>query len=184
MKSREIADRYAEALYELGIEEQILDELGQNLRDIKSLVLKVPQLQLFIDHPLIPVEQKRELVKKIFEDKINPLTVRFLYLLLDKSRGDYLELICQRFFRIRSEREDVVEVTVYVPEVFSEDIDDVKEMVENRLERILDKEVGIREVKKDSDLIGGMRLEVGNKIVDGSVRYRLEQLREFVLEGD
>jgi len=107
--------------------------------------------------------------------------LNFLKLLVNKDREDYLPLIYKRLSKIRRDEEEIVEVKITVPPRPGRD--GIEEMVKDRLGEITGKAVHVTEIEVDEDLISGIRLQMGDQVIDGSVRSRLEELREFLLEG-
>ncbi|MBS3792413.1 ATP synthase F1 subunit delta [Candidatus Bipolaricaulota bacterium] len=181
MKSIEVADRYAQAVYELGKEEGILDVLQSDLEEVNKVINTNDDFFPFLSHPLVSDEDKRALLEDIFEKSLSREAMNFLKLLVDKDREDYIPLIYKRVKKIRMDQDEIVEVEVIYPPDF--DREEVVSRVESNLRKILDREVWITEVTEDEDLIGGIRLKVGEHVIDGSVQGSLKGLREFILGG-
>ena len=181
MKSIEVADRYAQAVYELGKEEGILDDLQSDLEKVNQVIDSNEDFFPFLIHPLIPDRDKQELLDEVFGEFVSREAMNFLKLLVQKDREDYLPLIFKRVKKIRMDQDEIVEVEVAYPPGF--DREDVVSRVEKNLEEILDREIWITEVTEDDELIGGVRLKIGERVIDGSVQGRLEDMREFVLGG-
>jgi len=181
MKSIEVADRYAQAVYELGKEEGILDDLQSDLEKVNQVIDSNEDFFPFLIHPLVPDKDKQNLLEEIFGEFLCREAMNFLKLLVQKDREDYLPLIFKRVKKIRMDQDEIVEVEVAYPPGF--DRDEVINRVEKNLEEILDREIWITEVTEDDELIGGVRLKIGERVIDGSVQGRLEDMREFVLGG-
>lgn len=181
MKSIEVADRYAQAVYELGKEEGVLDVLQSDLEEVNKVINTNDDFFLFLSHPLVSDEDKRALLEEIFGEYLSREGMNFLKLLVDKDREDYIPLIYKRVKKIRMDQDEIVEVEVIYPPDF--DREEVVSRVESNLRKILDREVWITEVTEDEDLIGGIRLKVGERVIDGSVQGSLKGLREFILGG-
>lgn len=181
MKSIEVADRYAQAVYELGKEEGILDDLQSDLEKVNQVIDSNEDFFPFLIHPLIPDRDKQELLDEVFGEFVSREAMNFLKLLVQKDREDYLPLIFKRVKKIRMDQDEIVEVEVAYPPGF--DREEVVNRVEKNLEEILDREIWITEVTEDDELIGGVRLKIGERVIDGSVQGRLEDMREFVLGG-
>jgi len=177
--SQIVADRYAEALFDLAKEAGLVDQLDQELALMTQTVAENAELRLLFEHPLVAREDKKTIAVKIFGPHIHPLTLNFLQLLFDKSRGNILELIQARFHHLASllARRMVVQVTTAVP-VSPEDIDRFRE----RLERDWDRKLDI-EHRVDPDILGGARMRVEDQVFDGSIRGALETLRHNMLHS-
>ena len=181
MKSIEVADRYAEALYELGKEEGILEELQSDLAQVNEVINTNEYFFPFLTHPLVPDEDKKRIIDEIFGSDMRVESINFLKILVQKDRESYFPLISERVKKLRMDKEEIVEVTVTLPSGF--DREETVSKIETRLAEITEREVWITEVNEDDELIGGIRLKVGEQVIDGSVKARLEGLRDFVLEG-
>jgi len=181
MKSIEVADRYAQAVYELGKEEGILEDLQSDLGEVNEVINTNEEFFPFLTHPLVPDKDKQELLEEVFGDFLGREAMNFLKLLVQKDREDYLPLIYKRVKKLRMDQDEIVEVEVAYPPGF--DREEVLGRVEENLREILDREIWITEVSEDENLIGGVRLKIGERVIDGSVQGKLEGLREFVLGG-
>lgn len=181
MKSVEVADRYAQAIYELGVEEDKLDGIQEDLEAVSRLVNSNDYMMDFLVHPLVPNEDKEGILEEVLGDSLLRETLNFLKLLVNKDREDYLPLIYERLRKIRRDEEEIIEVEVTVPPDL--DGDEIVDEVKSRLDNLLDKSVYITKVTEDADLIGGIRLKVGEQIIDGSVQGELKGLREHILGG-
>ena len=181
MKSIEVADRYAQAVYELGKEEGILDDLQSDLGKVNEVINSNEDFFPFLIHPLVPDKDKQNVLEEIFGETIRREAMNFLKLLVQKDREDYLPLIYKRVKKIRMDQDEIVEVEIAYPPGF--DREGVVSRVEENLGEILDREIWITQVTEDEELIGGVRLKIGERVLDGSVQGRLEGLREFVLGG-
>ena len=181
MKSIEVADRYAQAVYELGKEEGILDDLQSDLGEVNEVINSNEDFFPFLIHPLVPDKDKQNVLEEIFGETIRREVMNFLKLLVQKDREDYLPLIYKRVKKIRMDQDEIVEVEIAYPPGF--DREEAVSRVEENLGEILDREIWITQVTEDEKLIGGVRLKIGERVLDGSVQGRLEGLREFVLGG-
>lgn len=181
MVSEETADRYAEALLELGSEEGNLEELAEDVKAIKEAVSGSTEFRSFIEHPLVPKGDKREMLTQVFGESVKKETLNFLMLLVDNSREDHLKMICDRFLDMKMDRQNLTRVKVF--SALEGDQEELKSLVKEPLGRALDTSVEITQVKQDKDLIGGIKLEIAGKVVDGSARRQLLNLREHLTSG-
>lgn len=181
MISEDIADRYAEALIELGNEEGILEKISKDVKKIQEIISSSNDLKVFLKHPLVPEEDKKGMIKKIFEERITKEMVNFLSLLVDSSREIYLEMICARFLDKKRDEQNLTQVKVY--SALEEDKGELKDLIKERLEEALGTSIEITKVKKDENLIGGIKLEIGGKVIDGSAKRQLGNLREHLTLG-
>lgn len=181
MKSTELADKYAEAIYEVGKEEDSLDEFINDLDAVADVVRANEFLPCFLDHPLVPNRDKNTLLERIFGEKVSPRILNFLKILVRKNRESYLQLIRERLHKIRRDKENVLEVQVTIPPKF--DVEGLEDEIRARLSEVTDRQVSVTKIDQKEGLIGGAKLAIGEKVIDGSVKAQLEELRDFVLEG-
>ncbi|MFP3953578.1 MAG: ATP synthase F1 subunit delta [Candidatus Acetothermia bacterium] len=181
MKSTEVADKYAEALYEIGKEEGRLDEFVEELDALTEIVTANETFLHFLTHPLVPDGDKVRLIDRVFGSDLSGDIRNFLRVLVSRDREGYIDLIQERFHKLRREKEDILEVEVKVPAGFSRE--GLSEKIEERLEERTGRTVQVTSLTEEEGLIGGAKLSIGDKVIDGSVKGQLEDLREFVLEG-
>lgn len=175
MRSREIARRYAEALYKLAAEETLVDTIEEGYGQVLTEIEGVPDFDRFFTHPLVSRERKSELIDQVFPDLSAYLRNLFV-LLIRNGREGYLDLIYEEFRSLRSEEEGIVRVKVLTAkELSTKD----RERLTDRLVKGLGERVKLEE-EVDVSLIGGVRIEIGGKVLDGTLRTRLEGLRSFI----
>jgi F-type H+-transporting ATPase subunit delta len=175
VRSREIARRYAEALYKLAAEEALVDTIEESYDRVLTEIEGVPDFDRFFTHPLVSRERKSELIGQAFPDLSEYLRNLFV-LLIRNGREGYLDLIYEEFRSLRSEGEGIVMVKVLTAkELSAKD----RERLADRLAVGLGERVKLKE-EIDASLIGGVRIEIGGKVLDGTLRTRLESLRSFI----
>lgn len=166
--------RYGKALYELAVEEDSLDLFNQELTDIAELMDQHPDLEKVINHPRIPEKKKNELVKKILGDGISPMVVHFITLLIDKDRQYFLKDIIMYFQHLVKEAKGIMEVEVTT--AYELDSDE-EEALKDKMKKLTGKEIEL-EIEVDPGQIGGMRLRIGDKVIDGTIKRHLERLKD------
>lgn len=173
-----VSSRYAEAL--LGAIESPgqLDEVNEELLAVSTLVAENEQLRAFVEGPSVPLEDKHGLVDKVFGGRLTQLTLDYLHMLLNKHRIDQLDGIAKEFTRLVEARRNQLRVQVTTAVDLGADVMD-------RLKRALDSSLGkdcILESTVDSRILGGVVAIVGDRIVDGSLRTALADLRKDLID--
>ena len=179
MSDRTVARRYAQALYEEAESTDVLEAADRDIALLRETVSASADLTRFFRSPLIAREKKNAVVKQLFSERVNALTLRFLRLLVEKEREDILPEIARAYQHLRDEQEGVVEATasVAIPVPASE---------ERRLQQAIERMTGKRirlHVRHDPGLIGGIVVRVGDTVYDGSVAHQLKGLRERLQVG-
>jgi len=166
---------YAEALFEVGRDKGKLDSLQQQLGEFADAVDRNRELQVFFFSPYLSTAEKQEGIKKAVTGA-EPELINFLELLVEKHR-------MTEIFRIRRELDELwkhenrrIDVTV----TSAVELDPaVVEKIGQEVERQTGEKVDLSS-KVDSDVLGGIVLQVGNMVLDASIRSRLEKLRKSV----
>lgn len=169
----EVLQPYASALMSLAKSNNLSEKFGEDIRSLLSLLAESEELRLFLGSPLVKPQDKKAVIDRIAGDEMNPMMRNFLRLLVDKGRILFLEGIGKRYLTELRELNQTVlaEVTSAVPlsEAQQQTVcEKVKAMTNAR-------EVEI-ETKIDSDLIGGVIIKVGSRVIDASLRGQLRRL--------
>ncbi|HJQ29025.1 MAG TPA: ATP synthase F1 subunit delta [Rubrobacter sp.] len=169
---------YAEALFEAARERGELEEVLSDLKEFVSALHESEELRLFFYGGQIPERQKRRALDGLTEG-MQTSTTNFLKVLVDNGREEILEEVLARYEELVKEHLGRIEVEVTTAvELSDEQLDRLKE----RLERVLEGREVILGTGVDPDLIGGAVFRFGGRLMDGSIRGRLESLREVMLE--
>ncbi|MCI2424454.1 ATP synthase F1 subunit delta [Candidatus Acetothermia bacterium] len=171
MKSREIAATYAEALYALGREEEMLDELEADYRMVVTIINEHRDLLRLFIHPLISDQAKDEVIENIFP-RLSEYLRNFLSLLVRRKRAEYITLIYDELLKVRAEQEGVSYVTIYSSRRLSTE---EQHRIEMRLAKVIRRAV-VSQVVVEPSLLGGVKIEYEGRVIDGSLQRRLQQL--------
>jgi F-type H+-transporting ATPase subunit delta len=171
MKSRKIAATYAEALYALGREEQMLDKLEADYRMVVAVMEEhYDLLRLFI-HPLISDQEKEKVIEQVFPE-LSEYFRNFLTLLVRRRRAEYITLIYDELSKIRAEHERISYVIIHSPRQISQE---EQHRIEMRLAKIIKRAV-VSQVVIEPSLLGGIKIEYEGRVIDGSLQRQLQQL--------
>jgi F-type H+-transporting ATPase subunit delta len=169
---------YAEALFEAARERDELEEVLSDLQEFVTALHESEELRLFFYGGQIPERQKLRALDGLTEG-MQTSTTNFLKVLVDNGREEILEDVLRRYEQLVKEYFGRIEVEVTTAvELSDEQTDRLKE----RLERVLEGREVILGTNVDPDLIGGAVFRFGGRLMDGSIRGRLESLREVMLE--
>ena len=176
-----VAKRWARALMELAQEnegiskEDILDDLCEVSENINSS----QELCDILNNPSVSADEKKLILSKLFENKLLPIVYRFIVELNQKGRLVFIDSIASEF---RSELEQLKNI-VRIGVVSAIELDEDKKVyIRNSIASKLGKDV-LPEWKVDSEIIGGLIFEIGEIIVDNSVRHKLEDLSKHIIKG-
>ena len=170
--------RYAEALADIADHAGELDSFGRELREVVELFGKQAELRLFLADPGVGAGPKKEILKKVFSGRVKAEILNFLMLLIDKGRIDRLPGIYTEYEKEADRRKKVLNITIVSAMPLREtQINEIKEIFKNKYGASSVKE----HIEIDKTLLGGVKVIVGDKVFDGTVKGRLEGLREVLL---
>jgi len=178
MLRNQVAERYAQALFELAMEEEVLGETEKQFRELIDVINDSDDLKKLINHPKLSNGQKKETLTELFENQLSSYLMNFLKILIDKGRVDYLHTIYQQFKKLVDMQENILEVQVISPIDLA---NKYQEKLKIKLENITEKAISLK-LKVQPDLLGGLILKIGDKVVDGSLLNHLKKL-ENTLKG-
>ena len=157
-----------EAARELGKEEQILDEA----QAVVELLKDEPDLHAFINYPAISADEKKDVLKSIFEGRISEELLNFLYILVDKRRTMNFERIIKVYKSLIEREEGYCYGTVYSVVRLS---DERMSELEQQTSKLLQMNVKL-ENELDPRLLAGFKILVEGKIIDASYRKKFDEL--------
>ncbi len=172
------AKRYATALFGAAQSENKLDAVERDLGSITDLMKQTPALRQVWDSPLIPAERKKELVGQVLGQSIDPLSLNFLSVLIDKRREEILDAVREEIGRLADSANRLVraEATFAIEPTAEERAGLVRSLAQRTGEKV---ELGVH---VDPSILGGVVVRMRDTILDGSVRGTLERLREQMLQ--
>jgi F-type H+-transporting ATPase subunit delta len=174
MSNRSLARRYAQALFLSSQEKNLLDEVEAELKMVVESIRGSEDLSKIIDRELIPAEEKKALMVKVFSGKISSQTMNFIKLVLDKKREKHLQEILSEFTALADTARNMLEAEVTTAAELSPQ---QQELLIKGLSSHTGKEVRLK-INVDPSLLGGVMIKIGDKVYDGSARQQLQSLRE------
>jgi F-type H+-transporting ATPase subunit delta len=168
-----VAKRYAKALFEVASEHGALDQVQKDLDRVVETFSAAPELVDWLNHPATDAEKKKEMFSRIFEG-LHRYTLNLLYILADRRREAIVPEIVAEYKRLADEHRGVAEAVVTTAFPLSEE--DRKALVK-AFELIVGKKIRVTE-KVDSDILGGVLVQVGDRLYDGSLRTKLIRFQE------
>jgi F-type H+-transporting ATPase subunit delta len=169
---------YAGALFEAARERDELEEVLSDLEEFVAALHQSEELRLFFYGGQVPERQKRRAIDGLTEGMKTQAT-NFLKVLVDNGREEILEEVLGRYEQLVKEHLGRIEVGVTTAVELSPDqLDRLKA----RLGTVLEGKEVVLETDVDPELVGGAVFRFGGRMMDGSIRGRLESLREGMLE--
>ncbi len=176
MDQSSIAVRYAKALFELAVEQNMEESVFVDIQFIKNLLNKEESFTRILSSKAIDVFEKQDICARLLSNQINPLTNRFLAYLIQKRREDYLLRIVLEYIRHFNRRKNLINVVIKSAVPLSQNH---IESIENAIQTQLQKTPSVEAVIDDS-LIGGYQIIVGDRFYDYSVKGMLEKFGQSI----
>jgi F-type H+-transporting ATPase subunit delta len=174
----EIAEVYSRALFEAAKDSDALDRVHDELGEFADALDADRNLQVFLFSPYFSSAEKRDGIRKIVSDA-DERVVNFLELLAERHRMPALFRIRRSFDSMWAEENKLLPVTVTSAVELDEGlVKDIGKRIEEQTGRQVELSSSV-----DPDVLGGLRLQVGNMVLDATVRNRLEQLRKQVAKA-
>jgi F-type H+-transporting ATPase subunit delta len=173
-----VARRYAEAVFEIGVENNTVDAWLQDVRLIAEYFTN-RQLIFILGEPNIRFEKKEAIIRDLLTGKIRPESMGLALTLAERGIVSYAGRVRDQFELLYNEYKGqaVAQVTSAMP------LDDVERAsITRQLENVTGKRILLKE-RVDTSLLGGVVARVGDTLIDGSVRRRLELLRRQIAQG-
>jgi F-type H+-transporting ATPase subunit delta len=174
-----VALKYARALFDAAIEEDRVNETAADMASVGKLAQQDASFLGFLVSPEVLTEHKLEFIQSVFASRLSPLVVNYLRLLVNKTRINFLPEMCEEFVRLVEEHRGILRAEVLTAVPMDQD---QETKLRDRLSRITGKEI-LLEKRVDPQVLGGVVVHLGNKILDGSLRHDVKLLREKLLHA-
>ena len=173
---QEIAEVYARSLFEVAMEHDVLDDVHDQLDEFADAMDENRDLQVFFFSPYFSSEEKKDAISKIV-DGADERFVRFLEMLAERHRMPVVFRIRRELDALWAEENRLLPVTITsAVELDQKTVKKIQKEIEDQTGRRTELTTEV-----DPDVLGGLSVQVGNSIMDGTVRARLDKLRRQVL---
>jgi F-type H+-transporting ATPase subunit delta len=169
----EVDYKYARALIDIATEKEDIEDFQRQINDIRDIIKETPEFGTFLTSPNIDRDKKKRIISKIFSGAVEEDLLNFIFLLIDKDRQDRLNEIMELFIKLGDRERNIAKAHVYTLDRLE---DESTELLQQRLSNVLGKNVVI-ENYVDNSILGGILVKVGDIMFDGSLRGKLEALR-------
>jgi len=176
MLNTSLALRYARAIYQISRLLNVTHKVHDDLLNISECIDSSADLKRVLYHPGITPDEKMQVVNELFSKTCESVTLRFIGYLIDKKRTFYITAIALCFSALLDSDENRVVVKV---ESYQQLTGETLKKIKERLVKGLEKDVVITSIVNPS-LMGGLKLILGDRVIDGSIAYHLKRLSETI----
>ena len=168
-----ISGTYGEALFELAKESDKLVLLGEQIADVKEIFSENEDLLKLLNHPKISKEEKIQVIENVFKGRFEDEVVGFLVIIVEKGRYNEIDAILSYFLdKVKEDQKIGVANVVSAIELSKEQ----KAKLEAKLLSQTDYVKFEMRYEVDAALIGGMIIRIGDRVVDASVKSKLDKM--------
>jgi len=173
-----VARRYAQAIQELALQHNNLDQWRADLQTLAGVWGETP-VALQLDDPTRGPPRRMEEARSLLQGRVNPLAVNLVLLLVQHGRAGLVPVIARQFERIEREREGRVtaQVTSAIPLT-----DAQRASLREQLSRRTGKTVDLED-RVDPTIMGGLVVRVGDELIDASIAGRLRGIQSQLIGG-
>jgi F-type H+-transporting ATPase subunit delta len=178
MASDPVVKGYAEALFQVARAEESVDRVEEELTRMKDALESNVQVKEFMNNLQISPEGKKSALSQIFGGKVSPIILNWFNMVIDQGRQRKLPSILEVFFALAQESREKVTAEVISSVSLSED---QVQRLEKELSRASKKQVFLKPMV-DESILGGVIVKIENKIIDGSVKHHLEEMKQEMMK--
>ncbi|NLX92181.1 MAG: F0F1 ATP synthase subunit delta [Firmicutes bacterium] len=171
--------RYAASLIELADDKTSYEQFYQDLKLAADTIHRNEELEAFVHDDHIDSRKKKKVVSAIFQGKIRQELVNFLNLLIDKNRIGYLDSIIEQFRLLADQKKNILNITI--ASAFPVNDLQCQKLKEKYKKKYKASDVRIH-LLEDKSLLGGIKVIIGDTVIDGTVKNRLEELKKSLLQ--
>ena len=169
---------YARALFDIGVQDGSVGAIYDDLHAVQAALEGLdPELQAFFNMPHFRRDEKRRIMNLAFEGKVCRPVLGLLHILVQKRREPLLNNVVEEFARYRDRHEGLVRAGVLTARKLDADLGDaLRVALEQRTKRTV-----ILHERVDPEAIGGIRVNLGDTVLDGTVRRYLQDMRRALV---
>ncbi|MEK3952465.1 MAG: F0F1 ATP synthase subunit delta [Psychrobacillus psychrotolerans] len=177
MSNSTVAKRYAISLFELATQKNVVQAVENDLRELKVVWNGNKDVKTLFTSPKLSLDKKKELIRQIFTNA-NPIVINTLLVLIDKKRLAEVSDIISEFMILSNEAQGVAEAKVYTTRALTEE---ERANVSTAFAKNVGKQsLNIQNIV-DPSIIGGIRVQIGNRIYDSTLSTKLDRLKRNLI---
>jgi F-type H+-transporting ATPase subunit delta len=172
-----VGDRYAESLFDLAKEENQVTQYLDDIKLVGEVLDSDPQIVQFFNHVLIENDKKIQLLDQSFKGNVDQYVLNFLKLLVQSRRIRYIDDIVKSYIKLSNQYLGIEEGMIYTPyELTDQQIQDIEKAISQKENKKVTLKVSI-----DPSLLGGIKVQIANRIYDGTIKNKVEMLKKELL---
>lgn len=178
MGSDPLVKGYAEALFQVARAEETLDLVEEELTRLNNSLESNAELREFLSNPQISSEGKKNALFQIFGKAVSPITLHWMNMVVDQGRQRRFPAILEAFFTLAQEAREKITAEVITSVPLPEDL---TQRLEKELSKATGKQVFLKPLV-DESILGGVIVKIENKVIDGSILHRLNEIKKEMVK--
>ena len=171
--------RYAHALFHLSAEKNLLNDVYEDIHQLKSLLEKNAELRFLFEDPEIPSQKRIAVFERLFKSRVQPLTFQFLCFLEKKDRLSLAVEICSTFEQMVWDHNNILRAEITSSQTLEgHQVSEIKNRLQARFQKKIEPELRV-----DPSLLGGFKVQIGDQILDLSITGQLERFQQKILKA-
>jgi F-type H+-transporting ATPase subunit delta len=173
MKNPKLAFRYAQALYDFSLETNNVDVVYQDILLAQKIIISHKELKTIMESPIITQDKKQVILKEVFQDHCNEITLRFFTLIAQKRRMPQLLMICEQFVKIYYQNHNIKEAYITTAQPLSEE-------TIHYLKTFLEKDTSytfVFHLSVNPAIIGGLIIKIDDFYFDAGILAKINKLK-------
>lgn len=174
-----VSKTYGDALFELALEENAVDMLAEEVQAVSEILRENEDLLKLLNHPKISKEEKLQIIENVFKGRVSDYLTGFLKLVVNKDRYQEIPAIFSLFLDKVKEYRNIgvahVTTAVIMNDVQKKQL--IKRLLDTTSYQSFEMHYEVEE-----ELIGGMVIRIGDRIVDSSIRTKLEEMSRSLMK--
>jgi len=167
-----VAKRYSQALFEVGEENNKLEEYLEEMKFIGDICSEYKDFFELLKTPKISINEKKDVFEETFEGKVSKEVGNFIKIILDKRRIKNIFQITKEYEKLVDKHNGVVKADAYTTMPLDKN---TLKSLEEKLSKTTNKNVKLKN-KVDETLIGGVKIVLGDKVIDGTIKKKLTNI--------
>ncbi|OPX04508.1 F0F1 ATP synthase subunit delta [Geobacillus sp. LEMMY01] len=177
MNQEVIAKRYASALFQIALEQGKLDRIEEDVRAVRQALAENGEFLSLLSYPKLSLDQKKALIREAFAGVSTPVQ-NTLLLLLERHRFGLVPELAEQFLALVDDARGIAKAVAYSARPLTDE--ELRALSDVFAQKVGKQTLEIENII-DPELIGGVKLRIGNRIYDGSVSGQLERIRRQLI---
>jgi F-type H+-transporting ATPase subunit delta len=179
MNNKGMIKKYAHALYNVAVQQEDVKEVNDRINYIANVMKAVPEFSQLLQTHRVSTENKINILKNVLKDNVSSLEIELISDILEHNNILILSDIAKHFEYLVETDSNLVNMAITsATELSAEEVEHIQSNIESQLNKKVDVRTAI-----DKSLIGGVRLRVGNIVIDNTISRRLDMLKNTLTQA-